>query len=448
MISVFAGPDSPGTWKGKVIRMAKITGTGIIGLTLALTMAACSVPTVTPAASSGTVTGTPAVTATKAPKAVKVRYVTVGAGSGLKVRETASSDAKELAVAAHGAKVTVLESGATWSKVELSNGVVGYVASKYLAQAAPTPAPTVRPAPTADPALKAVNKPGYIASKKLTVRKEANNTSKPIAELKQKTKVTVLEVNGAWSKVKLEDGTVGYVATKYCIVPQRAPKPEDWSYINPDMPAVLYTYDLNLNPSKGRELWYDDDYKDNPDPTQTNKDLLPKMAKWYEQRGDPVNSIDEILKFARDFVETAETVDFRSIGADYRKDLLYFFAGGGGADRNWVDPWIARVKRDKIVAEAFFVTDKSLVYRSRGATRVRGREYIKYGADCGREYLEKKGVKPDTWYYYDYEVFFGGAIGNDAWEYGTFAYSNQVNLSDLSLADPAEVEVHLNARIK
>ncbi len=46
------------------------------------------------------------------------------------------------------------------------------------------------------------------------MRETANNNAKLINQLKVNTKVTVLETEGTWSKIKV-NGKTGYVASKY-----------------------------------------------------------------------------------------------------------------------------------------------------------------------------------------------------------------------------------------
>ena len=54
----------------------------------------------------------------------------------------------------------------------------------------------------------------YVSAETLNMRETANNNAKLINQLKVNTKVTVLETEGTWSKIKL-NGKTGYVASKY-----------------------------------------------------------------------------------------------------------------------------------------------------------------------------------------------------------------------------------------
>ena len=54
----------------------------------------------------------------------------------------------------------------------------------------------------------------YVSAENLNMRETANNNAKLINQLKVNTKVTVLETEGTWSKIKV-NGKTGYVASKY-----------------------------------------------------------------------------------------------------------------------------------------------------------------------------------------------------------------------------------------
>ena len=54
----------------------------------------------------------------------------------------------------------------------------------------------------------------YVSAETLNMRETADNNAKLINQLKVNTKVTVLETEGTWSKIKV-NGTTGYVASKY-----------------------------------------------------------------------------------------------------------------------------------------------------------------------------------------------------------------------------------------
>lgn len=294
-----------------------------------------------------------------------------------------------------------------------------------------TPAPTVQPKPTAAAALTAKEQTAYVSAKRVNVRAAADSNTKVLAQLKQRSPVTILEAGKPWSKIKTTDGKIGYVATSAVTVTQRAPKASDWSNINPNMPKVLYEYDYNVNLGLqyGGENWF-----------ETNKDFSAMLDKTFERTNDPFHSIEALLKAGSEYVGWGDTVDFRTIGNEYRNKLLYYYSTGGNGDKE-VDAWIDRVKRDKIVSEVRFVTDRSLAYHgSNGANVIRGRKYIRYDISSGEAFLKGRGVEANVWYYQDIEVSFTGIVGNSRWEHGSFGIQRTTRLSDMLVAPLNEVE--------
>jgi len=144
----------------------------------------------------------------------KTETVKVNA-SNVRVRKTASTSGNILATLSKGTKVTRLEkkvaykNGYYWDKVQLSNGTVGYIATNYLSSIS-TSSTTTNKTETVK-----------INSSKVNVRKSATTSSKKIATLSKGTKLTRIEKKVAykngyyWDKVKLSNGTIGYIASKY-----------------------------------------------------------------------------------------------------------------------------------------------------------------------------------------------------------------------------------------
>ena len=52
----------------------------------------------------------------------------------------------------------------------------------------------------------------------LIVRKRANKSGDMVTKLKAGTTVTVLSESGGWSKIRMTDGTEGYVSSDYLTV--------------------------------------------------------------------------------------------------------------------------------------------------------------------------------------------------------------------------------------
>lgn len=120
----------------------------------------------------------------------------------LNLRQSASLDAKVLAYYRNGAKVTVLESGSTWHKVQTADGKVGYMMAKFLK--------VTEENATAQPytaTLMNVN-----GGKIVNFRSGPSLNASIIRTVPVGTKITVLEHGTDWCKVDV-DGTTGYIST-------------------------------------------------------------------------------------------------------------------------------------------------------------------------------------------------------------------------------------------
>ncbi len=120
----------------------------------------------------------------------------------LNLRQEASLDAKVLSYYRNGMKVTILEGGSTWHKVQVEDGKVGYMMAKFLkvteesAAAKPYTATLIN-----------VNGGKIVNFRSAPSLKGAILRTVPVG-----TKVTVLEHGTDWCKVDVE-GTTGYIST-------------------------------------------------------------------------------------------------------------------------------------------------------------------------------------------------------------------------------------------
>lgn len=120
----------------------------------------------------------------------------------LNLRQSASLAAKVLAYYRNGTKVTILESGSTWHKVQTEDGKVGYMMAKFLkvtdenATAQPYTATLIN-----------VN-----GGKIVNFRSGPSLNASIIRTVPVGTKITVLEHGTDWCKVDV-DGTTGYIST-------------------------------------------------------------------------------------------------------------------------------------------------------------------------------------------------------------------------------------------
>ena len=143
----------------------------------------------------------------------KTETVKVNA-SNVRMRKGATTSSKVIVKLAKNTKITRLEkkvaykNGYYWDKVKLSNGTIGYVATNYLS--------SIKTSNSTE-----TTKTVKVNKNNVRLRKSATISSKILKTLKKGTKVTVLQKkikykNGYyWDKVKLSNGTVGYIASKY-----------------------------------------------------------------------------------------------------------------------------------------------------------------------------------------------------------------------------------------
>jgi len=130
---------------------------------------------------------------------------TITAEKSANVRAEASAKSDIVGWAMKGDKVTVLEKGAKWSKVQLKNGKVGYIHNSFIGGASSEGSGESTAATATITAEKSAN-----------VRAEASAKSEVIGWAMKGDKVTVLGKSGNWLKVQLKSGKVGYIHSDYC----------------------------------------------------------------------------------------------------------------------------------------------------------------------------------------------------------------------------------------
>ncbi len=135
--------------------------------------------------------------------------------SSVRVRKNATTSSSIVATLEKNTVVTRLEkkvaykNGYYWDKIQLANGTIGYIATNYLSNI------------TTSETITTTTQTAKVNVSKVNVRKSATTSSKKIATLKKGAKVTILQKKAAykngyyWDKVKLANGTIGYIATKY-----------------------------------------------------------------------------------------------------------------------------------------------------------------------------------------------------------------------------------------
>lgn len=135
--------------------------------------------------------------------------------SNVRLRKRATTSSSTVATLKKNTVVTRLEknvaykNGYYWDKIQLSNGKIGYIANKYLSIEISSTSSTNS------------TKTAKVTAKKVNVRKKATTSSKKVTTLKKGARVTILQKkvtykNGYyWDKIKLSNGQIGYIASKY-----------------------------------------------------------------------------------------------------------------------------------------------------------------------------------------------------------------------------------------
>ncbi len=178
-------------------------------------------PVVPTAPATGTTDQSPTVThPTTASVPAGAASAVVTASSGLNVRTGPSKKSTVAAVAASGSTVYVLGHSGNWYHVQLPNGVSGWVLGTFIGMGSTSggtsqTARPVSPARAGQP-LAATNRP-TIASRVsvLNVHASPTTTGAVVGSLPRGEKVVVLARRGAWMKVQLPDGSVGWVLGSY-----------------------------------------------------------------------------------------------------------------------------------------------------------------------------------------------------------------------------------------
>lgn len=130
---------------------------------------------------------------------------TITAEISANVRAEASVKSEVIGWALKGDKVTVLEKGEKWSKVQLKNGKIGYIHNSFIGGASSEGSGETSGTGATITAEVSAN-----------VRAEASAKSKVIGWAMKGDKVTILEKSGNWYKVQLKNGKTGYIHSNYC----------------------------------------------------------------------------------------------------------------------------------------------------------------------------------------------------------------------------------------
>ena len=165
------------------------------------------------------VTGTSSATPTPTPTQAPSNDGTVQAKltADVNLRRGAGTNYGVIKVIGTGTTVTVTDaSNSQWYKVKLSDGTEGYLFSEYLKVTSgniDSAKPSVTPTPTPAPSNGTVQAK---TTSDLNVRKGPGTSYGIVKVIDMNVTVTVTEAtNSSWYKVKLSDGTEGYLAAQY-----------------------------------------------------------------------------------------------------------------------------------------------------------------------------------------------------------------------------------------
>ncbi|WP_417400002.1 SH3 domain-containing protein [Hominenteromicrobium sp.] len=165
------------------------------------------------------VTGTSSATPTPTPTQAPSNDGTVQAKltADVNLRRGAGTNYGVIKVIGTGTTVTVTDaSNSQWYKVKLSDGTEGYLFSEYLKVTSgniDSAKPSATPAPTPAPSNGTVQAK---TTSDLNVRKGPGTSYGIIKVIDMNVTVTVTEAtSSSWYKVKLSDGTEGYLAAQY-----------------------------------------------------------------------------------------------------------------------------------------------------------------------------------------------------------------------------------------
>ena len=189
---------------------------GIVALPTA-TASASPAPTARP-------TATPAPTGAPLPEGTYARVALSSASSRLNLRAEPSTAAAIAGKLAHGEVVRALGVSGSWTHIETSAGLTGYVQSRYLAPydaTEATPAPTARPTATPAPTGAPLPEGTYArvtlssASSRLNLRAEPSTAAAIAGRLAHGEVVRALGVSGSWTHIETSAGLTGYVQSRY-----------------------------------------------------------------------------------------------------------------------------------------------------------------------------------------------------------------------------------------
>lgn len=140
------------------------------------------------------------------------------------LREEPTTDSEKITVAYRDEKVYQISTNGGWSRIKTEGGITAYIRNDLL-----------RTTPPINPFVK-TNRTVYVDTNVANVRKLASTEAAVIGQVRRDERLKELETNGTWSKVRLEDDSIGYIHGELLTTLEPAPsgfkKVEKTVYIN------------------------------------------------------------------------------------------------------------------------------------------------------------------------------------------------------------------------
>lgn len=146
----------------------------------------------------------------------------VNATGGLNIRSGPGTGYSVLTTAANGSKLTVTNKySSSWYKVKTSSGTVGYASAEYLKSTSSSA--TATPKATATPNPNVISVPATTTGW-VYLRSSTSSKSTALKVVSKNVSVTITnKSNSKWYRVKLADGTEGYIFSSYLKITTLSP---------------------------------------------------------------------------------------------------------------------------------------------------------------------------------------------------------------------------------
>ncbi|GAU77756.1 S-layer homology domain-containing protein [Fusibacter sp. 3D3] len=160
-----------------------------------------------------------------------------------------------------------------------------------------------------------------------------------------------------------------------------------------------------------------------------NSEWESPFYKTYEKKKE---AVDEYYDTAVNGLKVLYNFSYDDI-TTYEKDLKYYEVDDHSTE-DWINRRLQWITDNTLVMESYFVTDKSLFYRSSdGTNRTRGRLYFVYHFPSQEASMSDIDLKVDQWYYVDFEVKTSQYLGQFGveWDHARITLGGKIYLSDV-----------------